>query len=103
MLNQKKQTKKTGLYCPITGGELLRLERNRFVLDGPTYYEVAGFPGMKYEKWGRSMFYRNINSGRYFLPIYEDQSWIEYKDFEGIDNLFPIDTPEDEINQERAK
>ena len=90
----------TGLKDPIMGLPLIHVGYDWDVMDGDHYYEVEGNPSVRYVRNARSLYYV-FNRTRYFR--FDDGVWTEYFEAKGSIKLFPIGTPQEEVEEQVRK
>jgi hypothetical protein len=90
----------TGLKDPLMGLPLIHVGYDWGVMDGDHYYEVEGHSEIRYVRNARSLYYV-FNRTRYFR--FDDGVWTEYFSVKGSNKLFPVGTPQEEVDEQIRK
>lgn len=101
-----KYPKPTNLICPITGSPLIKDGKKGHVMDGDTFYHAESDKSIIYARhpfmWNmfRLVSGRNdCEQGNRFFKLLDNKSWQEYIADKRTDHLFPINTPQSEIEE----
>ena len=96
----------TNLICPITGSILMDDGSDRHVMDSDHFYFASSDKNIRFARHPFSWnLFRQVNGRRcgehgirffYLLP---DNTWEEYIGDNRTDHLFPINTPQSEIEE----
>lgn len=96
----------TNLICPITGSILMDDGSDMHVMDSDHFYFASSDKNIKFARhpfsWNlfRQIEYRHVGEhGIRFFYLLSDNTWEEYVGDKRINKLFPINTPQSEIEE----
>lgn len=96
----------TNLICPITGSILMDDGSDNHVMDSDNFYFASSDKSIKFARhpfsWNlfRQIEYRHVGEhGIRFYYLQKDNTWEEYVDDKRTSKLFPINTPQSEIEE----
>ncbi len=96
----------TNLICPITGSILMDDGSDMHVMDSDHFYFASSDKSIKFARhpfsWNlfRQIEYRHVGEhGIRFFYLQKDNTWEEYVGDKRTSKLFPINTPQSEIEE----
>lgn len=105
----ENQKYKTDMICPITGSPLWYVGTERDVMDPDSWYSPESDKSIIFARhpFSYNLFRlvtekRSCSRGSRFFKLNEDKSWTEMKEVPHGNELFPINTPEDDPEWKEA-